>query len=323
MIACILAIGAIVIWVTLQAFPPVRAVRLRNAWLMRPSNAQDFAWTPADIPSGFQVEQRSPTRSFIDVVRNLSIDSSNDDWVRSQRLAGHLTEAARDLGAIQADLGTTYEQVRAGYGYCADFVKVFLALAHTAGVFARQWAFSFDGYGGHGHVLVEIYDRRRNKWLLLDVYNNFYAADATTLEPLSVMEFRSALLAERGPARLLVSGPGRPGYVHEESALDYYRRGLDQWYLTWGNAVFSYDAQPFVRLASRVKGGFGQLVAAVLGVHPEVRMLETQHNAVQIAELLVLRRKLRWAFGCLVLLLVLLVLQLGYEHMALRGVVTP
>jgi hypothetical protein len=30
------------------------------------------------------------------------------------------------------------------------FVKVYLALAHAAGITARQWAFSFDGFGGHG-----------------------------------------------------------------------------------------------------------------------------------------------------------------------------
>ncbi len=43
----------------------------------------------------------------------------------------------------------------------------------------RQWGFSFDGFGGHGHTVVEVYDRQRGKWLLLDVFNNFHAVDAS------------------------------------------------------------------------------------------------------------------------------------------------
>ena len=53
-------------------------------------------------------------------------------------------------------------------------------LAGAAGLTAREWGFSFDGFGGHGHALVEVYDRGLSKWVFLDVYNNIQALDAAT-----------------------------------------------------------------------------------------------------------------------------------------------
>ena len=79
---------------------------------------------------------------------------SHDDWKAALALANHLVEHAGDRGAVQDDPLTTYRKIRQGYGYCADFVKVYLALAHAGGLSARQWAFSFDEFGGHGHTVV-------------------------------------------------------------------------------------------------------------------------------------------------------------------------
>jgi hypothetical protein len=53
---------------------------------------------------------------------------------------------------------------------CASFT----GLAIAAGIPVRAWAFSFDGFGGHGHVWVEIWNRQLERWQLLDVFNNYY-----------------------------------------------------------------------------------------------------------------------------------------------------
>ena len=230
---------------------PTEAVRLRNALRLQPSRDEDFTWTPPYFPPGFAVERRVPSADFRDIVASLALDSVPGDWNRALAIAGHLTERAEDKGPVRADPLTTYHAIRNGHGYCADFVKVFLVLAHTAGLVSRQWAFSFDGFGGHGHTIVEVFDRARGHWLLLDVFNNFHVVDAASDEPLGALQFRDALLGRRGGALMRRNGPGRLGYIHEHKAVDYYRRGIDQWYLMWGNAALSAYSNPVVRATAK------------------------------------------------------------------------
>jgi hypothetical protein len=318
------AIGLLCGWILSHSYPLVRTIRLRNALLLRPSGPADFAWGPSAAPADFALETLAPDPVFAETIRALGIGRNVADWEAALRLAEHLTKNAGDLGPIQADLQTTYRRIQKGYGYCADFTKVFLALAHAAGLFARQWAFSFDGFGGHGHALVEVFDRQRGKWLLLDVFNNFHAVDAETGEPLSALEFRERLLdADDAGARLVKNGAGRPGWSDLSKAFDYYRRGLDQWYLQWGNAVLSYDAQPLVRRASRLSGALGQFVAVVMRVHPTIRILPTTSNRTLVAQLVALRARLWLVLVLLVLACTLLAAQVAILMTGPHGAVAP
>src|SRR5690606_34840651 len=99
--------------------------------------------------------------------------------------------------------------VNDGRGYGADFTEVYLGLAYAAGLFAREWAFSTDGFGGKGHAFIEVYDRQRKRWIFLDVYNNVHAVHADTREPASAAEFRSFVLGERPDLVVVRNGPGR------------------------------------------------------------------------------------------------------------------
>ena len=318
------AIGLLCSWIASHSYPPVRAVRLRNALLLRPSGPADFAWGPCAAPADFALETCAPHPVFADTVRALGIGRNTSDWDAALRLAEHLTKNAGDRGPIQADLQTTYRRLQQGYGYCADFTKVFLALAHAAGLFARQWAFSFDGFGGHGHALVEVFDRQRGKWLLLDVFNNFHAVDAASGEPLGALEFRERLLdADDTGAKLVKNGAGRPGWSDLSKAFDYYRRGLDQWYLLWGNAVLSYDAQPLVRRASRLSGAIGQFVAVAMQVHPTIRILPTTSNRTLVAQLVALRARLWLVLGLLVVACILLAAQVAISMSGPHGAIAP
>jgi hypothetical protein len=191
------------------------------------------------------------------------------------------------------------------------FVKVFLALAHASGLCARQWGFSFDGFGGHGHTIVELFDRQRGRWVMVDVYNNFHFVDAETGEPMGALELREALQG-RGPAAALrANGRGRPGFVHEHKALDYYRRGLDQWYLMWGNAVFSYYAHPLVRALGRVSRVLAHAAANLVGIQPGIRIYPSPENVALVRRMFALRRRLWVIAGAFSLLLVALVVQLA------------
>ncbi|NDP41110.1 MAG: transglutaminase domain-containing protein [Aromatoleum sp.] len=275
-----------------RAFPATEAVRLRNALLLQPSRAEDFAWTPPGFPPGFKAERRDADDDVRAIVSELGVDRLPDDWSRAVRLAGHLTERADERGPLQADLMTSYRGIREGYGYCADFVKVFLALAHAAGLCARQWAFSFDGFGGHGHTFVEVFDRQRRRWLFLDVHGNFHFVDPSTGEPLGALDVRELLQGRMALLSMKSNGPGRPGFRYPEKALDYYRLGLAEWYLWWGNAVYSYYRHPAVAAAARLSNWLAHLVAIVVGVQPRIRILGTVENQQVIARMFRLRRQL-------------------------------
>ena len=284
----------------------------------RRGTAADFDWRPSNVPDEFLMETVVSPALFKDVVTRLNLRDCTSDWQRALRIAEHLAIPARDLGPIRNDLETTYTRILAGYGYCADFVKVFIGLAHTAGLFARQWAFSFSGFGGFGHTVVEIYDRASDKWLFLDVYNNFHVCDAATAAPISALEFREHLLRESADFRIVPNGAGRLGYPIEKKLIAYFRRGLQEWYLVGGNAIFSFEAHSLVRWSIRISGPAAQLVAACFGRLPSIQVLVTPENAVAVTSLMALARRFRVAMFVLVALMMMLVWQAGLHGSAAR-----
>jgi len=272
----------------------LEGVRLRNALLLQPSTHADFDWTPDDVPADFMRETRAPLPLFTNVVSRLEL-AGLSDWEKACRLASHLTERAQDKGPIQSDLATTYAHIRRGAGHCADFVKTYLALAHAAGIFVRQWAFTHNGFGGNGHVLAEVWDPLRGKWLMLDVYNNFHALDPETRQPLTALEFRDSVLGLRPAALIEKTGAGRPGFVHHARLLEYYRRGAGEWHLIWGNAVYGAERNVLVRLAMRAHPALGQVTAWLAGMQPGIRIYVTAGNRAAVDALTRLGQSARLA----------------------------
>ena len=307
-LAALAALGA---WLLRRAWPLTETVRLRNALLAQATADGDFDWTPKTVPADFRRERMAPSADFLAIVAGLRLEGL-DDWTKALRIAAHLSENTRDLGPLQDDLMASYRGIRNGHGYCADFVKVFLALAHAAGLFARQWAFSFDGFGGHGHTFVEVFDGQAGAWRFLDPHNNFHVVDATSGQVLSALEFRDSLLGRRGPVAMRPNGAGRPGYVEPAKALDYFRRGVAEWYLWWGNAVFSLYAHPLVRAAGRVSRVLAHVAAIVAGVQPRIRIYPAEEGQAAARRLAAVGRSLRFGAGLGLLLTTLLVAQLRW-----------
>lgn len=254
------------------------AVRLRNALLFDEAASADFDWTPEQSPVSFARDRTIPHSVLSRATTALLGPAGESDWQRSLRIANHLLAHAGRGGAAQSDLEGTYRIILAGSGYCADYTSTFIAMASAAGIFAREWGFSFNGYGGGGHVLVEIWDRDTRRWQMLDVFNNFYAAETGSGQPLSAMAFRERLASGRDNFALRRLGPGRDGFRDQQALLDYYRRGVDEWYLWWGNAVYRYDASWAVRTLGPLSRSAEQLVAIATGVHPRMRALPTPGN---------------------------------------------
>lgn len=306
----LLLLLGVVAWLVMHAWPPTEATRMRNALLLDVGDARDFAWEPGTAPADFRSERRAPDPFFAAVAARVA-GADEPDWVRARRIATHLIEHARELGPVRAGPQATYQAIREGYGYCADFVRTFIVLAQASGIGVRQWAFSFDGFGGHGHTFVEVWDSQRAKWLFLDVHNNVHAVDAETGEPLSALEFREFLCARRAAVRIEPLGPGRPGYSDRDKLLAYWRRGVGEWYLWWGNAIQSYYAHPVVRRLVGVSAGVAHAVGIALRLHPRLRVLGEPGNSAQVARMLRLGRRLRAAIAALVVLAIALALSLA------------
>lgn len=269
-------------------------VRLRNAVLLQGTLGPEFDWA-APPPANFPFDAPPLDPFFVDIARKLQLQGLQTDWDRALAISRHLLGSHVPLsgGGVQTDLRTTYAAiVERGEGYCADFVRAFMAIASAAGMPARAWSFSFDGFGGHGHVFPEIWDRQAARWRLVDVFSNYsFAVDGRG--PLSAAEFRDVL--SRRPDRLqmnLLTPQARSGWTVRAKAIDYYRRGLDEWYLMWGGNVLAVEKAPAFSALRPLSYTLAQVGAVLQGVHPGIRLLPTPSNVAHVATLRRLRAQL-------------------------------
>ncbi len=292
--ATVVLLACIFAYVAKLSFPSTEAVRLRNALLLEEAHPGDFDWSPSHVPADFKLDRGPSTQLFERAAQDLKLESESSEWRRGVAIAHHLRSSMRDFGPIFGDLENTYLGILQGGGYCADATDAFLALAKAGGLFARQWAFSFDGYGGHGHAVVEVYDSQLKQWVFLDPYNNFYVEEPQTGRPLSVSELRDALRSNVFDKRLL---PIVPEYALDVgNQLAYYRRGIEQWYLWWGNNVQALDEYSLPNVAlflpGKINRGIDQLVAALRGDYPALKVVRTHENQALVDRMLALEWKL-------------------------------
>ncbi len=269
-------------------------VRMRNALQLMDGEARSFDWTPATVPADFMLERGAPDPLFVEAANRLRLAGMPSDWERAVAISRHLLSNPKlDGPPIQSDLRDTYRRIiDNGDGYCGDFTRVFMAFALAEGIPVRAWAFSLDGFGGHGHVWPEIWNRQLERWQLVDVYNNFYFPGRDGL-PMSAMAFRRTMLEEPKSLHRELLHPGaRPGYEFEDKLRDWYLRGLDGWYMAWGNNVFSYDKAIMVRHLGRVSRSLEQLDGIAMGVYPKVNLMVSETNRARVDAMWRLRKHL-------------------------------
>jgi transglutaminase-like putative cysteine protease len=256
-------------------------VRMRNALVLDDVDTQRFDWTPATVPADFAVESAQPTPAFKARVDAMHLGSLRSDWDRALHIARHLLSGrTRTVGnPIQSDLERTYQViVSTGEGYCGDYADVFTALAIAGGLNVRSWAFSFDGFGGNGHIFNEVWDAGSGKWRLIDAFNNYYMTGPDG-DPMSALEFRAAMLRDPRSVTLVPIEPAAlPVYKYEEKAREFYVRGLRQWFLWWGNSVYTYEQAPLVRAFGGVSRSLEQLGGIAQQVFPHIRIVPDEAN---------------------------------------------
>lgn len=304
-----LALACLLVWLSLlvSLLPRMASsselVRLRNALLFQPQ-AAEHDWSPAQRPADFAVDTAPAMPLFATVVQDRQLRQAGD-WATALAIARHLLDGGkRHAEPIQADLTTSYRGiVEQGRGYCGDYADVFMALAHAAGLHSRAWAFSFDGFGGHGHIFNEIWDGQQGRWVALDVHSNqiFLGEDG---RPLSAIDLRQALLRGDRPRLQPIRADVKLGFRYPDKFFEFYERGLPEWYLWWGNAVQTLDAAPLVRAAAPLGRSVEQLAAVAAGVYPRLRVLHEPGNQPQRAAL----ASVRWRLLALLALLPAVVL---------------
>ena len=258
-------------------------VRMRNALLLVDTEGHRFDWTPSAVPEDFMQERGAVDPMFVEAAKQLGLASMPSDWDKVLTISQHLLSNPQLVGSpIQSNLRDTYQRIlKEGTGYCGDFTRVFMAFAIAAGIPVRAWAFSFDGFGGHGHIWPEIWNRQLQRWQLVDIFNNFYFYGPDGI-PISAADFRQAVLAAPQSIHTALLSPGaRPGYEHEDKLWAWYRQGLAEWYMIWGNNVFSYDLALRARNLGHFSRSMEQLEAIAIGVYPHVRLMVDEGNRGQ------------------------------------------
>ena len=295
----LLLLVVVIAWVVAHAIPSSEAVRLRNAILLAGELPPDqFNWTPDEFPKNYLLETHPLPDELVAALRGLNLSSQPDNWSRATVIAQHLqSRLGIEKGPILGDLKTTYQRITSeGAGYCGDFAMTFTALANAAGIPNRTWAFSFDGFGGHGHIFNEVWDDTSKRWRAIDTFNNYVFLDSTTNTLLSALEFRAAMRRERPEPTIAILNPNiRPGYKIHEKAVEYYRRGMNEWYQPWGNNVVTVDEHFLVRMLSPLSRHFRSLASILAGVQPSIFVVETPESRTAFENLSALKLKLHVA----------------------------
>ncbi|MDP2325176.1 MAG: transglutaminase domain-containing protein [Gammaproteobacteria bacterium] len=282
---------------------------MRDSLLARVGAPGDFSWTPATVPKTFLRN----TGEVPEIIARAAREhvTASDGWNKGLQIAAHLGDSPNRDKPIQHATAETYRLMFSeGGGYCSDFTQVFVGLATAVDLPVREWGLAFDGFGGDGHAIVEVFDERRGKWLMLDPFNSFYPADAVTGEPMSVLEFRARLLKPDALEEIHIVriAPNVHEFPQDDKLVEYFQRGVDQFYLWWGTNLFSYEQDPFVRLAGRVSRTAEQAVAILRGIHPRIVIFPTSTNQALIrGESKVRQRTLLYVASLGVLALLVLV----------------
>lgn len=316
------ALLATLAWTLALVTPSTEAVRLRNSFVATVGQEQDFTWTPDQVPASFLLELSPVPDEFKAVAEMLrgGEDEPSTEFAMSLKIARHLTSKPQRGGAVRRNSWETYETILTkGRGYCSDFSQVFNALAIAADVPVREWGLGFDGFGA-GHAFNEIWDTSMEKWIFVDSFHSLYAQDPATGTPLSVMEFQRRLREGASEKELTIQPivPERFAFESAAKALDYYRRGMDQFYLCWGNNVFTYDRHPVVHLLNPVSRSLEQGGAIVVGVYPHICILQTPGSQAHIDSLFRKRNLFLASVSLLAVMLFLLASELWYWRRARR-----
>ena len=125
---------------------------------------------------------------------------------------------------------------------CLNKSKILSECCLALGIYARRvFIFPYSPYDFDNHVVTEIYDRKMNKWIMLDPSTNGYFIDENKT-PLSMLEIRNKFMSQD-----LVT------YVHAAKSLKDPNKLKAKYY-----SLNNYICKNSFRLALEDYNGFGE-----------------------------------------------------------------
>lgn len=291
-----------------------KATRVRNALVAQVMDKSGFFWTPKEMPSDFLIEQgRVPSR-IREVAEEIIAgeDKRISNFEKSLLVAKHLGGFRRGP-PIRSNTVDVYEKMSERHGYCADYTQVYNGIAIALKIPVREWHMAWEAFG-IGHAFNEIYDDAQEKWIFIDSFYSFYVVDKDSGIPLSVLEFQERLRDKKrwNEIRAVPIVDGRFRRRSPDEAIKKYAKGADQFFLWWGNNVFTYDNHPIVRIFGSISRSAAQLGTILLGVQPEMHIVRTETNQEHIDELWRIRSTILTYIVLVIVLLGSLMLQLWF-----------
>jgi len=284
LLLCLATMLGSVIWGITLITPSTEIARARNSFIASVGNYSDFTWPPQNTPASFLQEKGAVPKELSTFKAKItsSLDKNASNWDKALAIARHLESSPGDGEGILSNTVDTYQKIMTKHtGYCSDYTQVLNGLAYALHIPVREWGMAFDGFGGYGHAFSEIYDNKLAKWIFIDSFYSFYAEDSKTGQPLSVLEFRDLLRAggDSHIIKIVPIIPARFGFKSAQKAIDYYRKGMDEFYLWWGNNVFSYDNNILVKLLGPISRALEEGVGILIGIQPRIKIIRTDTNA--------------------------------------------
>jgi uncharacterized membrane protein len=287
-----------------------RAVLVRNS-LVLTSPEDDLSWTPETSPQWYVTDREAASPFLQDVIvqiRNEMGEQADSELVFAKGIIRHLHQTSGREVPIRGGLEVTYTSItEEGLGYCADYTRIFMALARTAGIEAREWGMGFTGMGP-GHTFVEIFDSDEGGWVFLDPFFGFSVQEERTGRNLSLVALGESLGGSGDPrVRVVEVEPGIVPFPNEESVLEYYASALDFMYVFGRNDIIGYDQDRLLEAVRSRSRAAERLWSVVSGSHPQVIPYRTgtDQNLSAIQELQRLRVVLLAALSAWLLLVLI------------------
>jgi hypothetical protein len=278
LLACVL-----VLLVSAVALARMDPIRVRAAWIVRVGQAPDFDWTPAAPPASFQIESARPTEEFVATAGQVA---RRGDLETAKAAALYIASFVDPKSsAVQRGVTETLRSMReSGLGFCSDVSQVFVGLTHALGLTAREWSVFYGQFGGSAHTFNEIFDRQRNKWVMVDAHSAFVPFHARSGEPLSFLELRD-LVATGHEEEIRVEFLAETFFTDAAEVFDFYRPGLHRAGLTWANAEFAAEAGILHSLLSPLSIRLEQGARILAGDFPALVVLPTKLGVAESAAL--------------------------------------
>jgi hypothetical protein len=173
----------------------LRVTETHNEEIIRSS--VPFAYEPLDHARLKTLRERFKLDAVVaDAQDELGLMTRLARWSAAQWAKGHLREGYPPWDALEI-LRPHSDGMPVG-GFCQQYNLVFLQACESFGLTGRAVSIGAGDHGGRikgsGHEVVEIWSNQFRKWVYIDGNLAWYAVDAATKVPLSLLELRQRQL---------------------------------------------------------------------------------------------------------------------------------